>query len=1113
MLHHRRRQPCRRFLIYYLSDPVLSFAYFLEAMLTRPINPDDLANLIGVAQKPLHINVLARPVITAHLESQNSERLYAPGAAYNSGETIRLDGQIVAVKAVSDGKNPKQGAFKILQLTAAQGGDLFLAAQVPNASSQDRVPVTDQAITAELNGAMGAEIRRAIRQKLDADERFHWFEYPTGDYFCLRELLDKVSDSQIERIFRKLNSAPQDGSLHATSTEDLIWLVWGGSNDGSAHYERKAFSLDTTLQSFSDLRWMGNGWILEQAWLAYQNRPLLVAPRQWNNVVAPAGVIPLDEREQEDDDFTDTPDTRGAASNASAEQDVITWNRNRRQNATFWLQAKQYYGNYLPLTGDLRRVFPPAASGSYSAKLFLHFAPSIHEMEIHVDLDQGRILAPSNLYTLLRDSKIYPGTKLKIVRREQINTYDLQPVLTTSRQTIRVRRVSIVDGELDYTEFDEHPQFEVKKYTFIADARWEDLPALFREADEVGAGFFQLMYDICANWWTERGQKPLYITTNELYEAVHRQRLGSPVTIAWELWRRRAFELQDNGTYLYRPEMLDYQVNVNPRRAAPNRKTAAHISPIKKTRTLDALVRQAQSITHPPVLPAPPPRTVTNKQAAPHAAGDEHGAPPTKSRAVTNLLKPGLQLKTLDDGSIFTIEQMTGTSVKVRVQSSNGIRSIDTNLIEHAWLVLKTKGILSRSEIEENYKTHNAAYVAAMLSKMPGVTSFVDPIRLKFKEPVQPVTKQESEEPVITSAASTKDAGGERKGSTVEVKKVLSPTNTFKTPSDFVKTYLANEAYWYVPKQKISIEASDSISSAITLLSKYNHWSKQVELLFTVDLHENDIISPAKFSQIPRSVSKHLTELRRGPMATTKLETLWHANPEFDDYTANGRNWKSLLEKLGFIIITNAQRIISTGMGKRMAEARTATAFRDIMEIQLVKWQFWNPTVDVDKFRVIKIRPYLVLLRTLLSLDDNRISPAEYSLFISKCRDKAQSESLADEIRWYRGLSSSRRDQIFGQLSDSSLYKQIDRYRSYVFSFVSSSSTIVVQDDGNIKLENKSMARDILKREWDREGFMYIDFSDRDDWLNYYGDPDMHPTKEFAENYQSKRRTQLGLSM
>jgi hypothetical protein len=124
-----------------------------------------------------------------------------------------------------------------------------------------------------------------------------------------------------------------------------------------------------------------------------------------------------------------------------------------------------------------------------------------------------------------------------------------------------VRRVFLTDdGELEYEEVDEPRRYEITDEVFVAAARWEDLPALFEQAEEAGNSIFGLMYNKCCEWMKVHGNQPLYVTAEQLFKAIHyddQGRLTSPATIAWELWRRLAFRSMGDGRYQFRPEQED----------------------------------------------------------------------------------------------------------------------------------------------------------------------------------------------------------------------------------------------------------------------------------------------------------------------------------------------------------------------------------------------------------------------------------------------------------------------------------------------------------------------------------------------------------------------------
>lgn len=53
------------------------------------------------------------------------------------------------------------------------------------------------------------------------------------------------------------------------------------------------------------------------------------------------------------------------------------------------------------------------------------------------------------------------------------------------------------------------------------------------------------------------GRNPVHVTATQLADAINgdpHQRLVANSTVAWELWRRRAFDKQRNGSYLFCPE-------------------------------------------------------------------------------------------------------------------------------------------------------------------------------------------------------------------------------------------------------------------------------------------------------------------------------------------------------------------------------------------------------------------------------------------------------------------------------------------------------------------------------------------------------------------------------
>ncbi|MBM4465995.1 MAG: hypothetical protein FJ014_10670 [Chloroflexi bacterium] len=561
-----------------------------------------LAQVIRESGRPMHVNVLARAAVRAQLEAEPGERLYAPGARYAEKETIRFKDQSARVKAVRAGGNPKQGKFKILTLALPDGTERYVAAEVPGAPAEDRQPVTDDQVHRIIE-EHGPAIRTAVQEALGTDSHFVWFQDTQGDHWCLAEILPEVRDEELAQVWPLLHGLLVDGIIHPRPTEELVKAIWEQENNGSDAYLLKAFALNVALQRCRETRRLGAGWVLEEEWQELQERPVLVGPREENVIMLPEGVV-LDVEEELVDEEEEPKEPEKVM-----EEDLEAWRRTRRLNATTTLGTSHYYGNWLQLTQDMRRVFPPRAAGADAVTFYHRFGGEEESFQAWVNWERGRILGSPQMYQAFYMHGIYPGAKLVISHRGNLREYDIRTKTTTKQGTVRVRRVfwvtdeadqPILDGEghpkVEYEETDEPCRYEVSDEVFIAAASWEDLPALFAEADRVGQGYFGLMYEVCCEGWEAKGRKPLYVTADELFQEIHynRRLVTSTATIPWELWRRSAFEPVGNGKYWFRPEKGERVRSVGPRRRVQVPTVVQRGPQFDKDRSLQEIARSAQ---------------------------------------------------------------------------------------------------------------------------------------------------------------------------------------------------------------------------------------------------------------------------------------------------------------------------------------------------------------------------------------------------------------------------------------------------------------------------------------------------------------------------------------
>ena len=97
----------------------------------------------------------------------------------------------------------------------------------------------------------------------------------------------------------------------------------------------------------------------------------------------------------------------------------------------------------------------------------------------------------------------------------------------------------------------------------------------------------------------------------------------------------------------------------------------------------------------------------------------------------------GLTLKTLGHHSAFDLLRVDPKKVVVYIHRSGRERAIRGAEIERAFQALVQERHISRIDIQARYSPRCPAYVAAILSRLPGVTYTLKPIRLWYQSEKQ----------------------------------------------------------------------------------------------------------------------------------------------------------------------------------------------------------------------------------------------------------------------------------------------------------------------------------------------------------------------------------------
>jgi protein-L-isoaspartate O-methyltransferase len=536
------------------------------------VNLDSLAAVIRQNGRPQHINALAQAALRCWLETTPTERTYTAGAKYARGEQIRLNGQAVVVQDVRAASNPKQGQFTILTLRFPDGTTHQMAAEVPGGPPEVRKSVSQATTSASLDGGDAVHVRTVVHEALRSDQRFSWFQNSLGDHYCLTDMLPVVGKEELDKAAAVLCRELENGEPLCATSEELVRAVWDEGDDGSSTYALRAFALERALSGHSYVICLCDHWVWAETWRAFVEREPLLSPRMPTHVDIPNGIVQPSAAEA---------DKRVAAEvNAEAgiepgpgpgdTEEFEQWRTRPKTVAVFTLSARHYYEGWLPLSKDLRRLFPPFDCGRQQVVFHHQFGSEPASFLAWVDRHEGRIWVSLHMYETLREHGIYPGARLRLAARNE-REYDIATQPPKKTEPIHIWRMWLDEDEhIQYEAFDEPRKYDIDDDVFVADVRFEGREALFQQAQEAANSIFGLMYTQAVKWWEANERRDLYVTAQELFDAIHydpQQRMTYKVTIAWELWRRLAFEAKGEGRYRFRPEFGGRVRYVEPKRA------------------------------------------------------------------------------------------------------------------------------------------------------------------------------------------------------------------------------------------------------------------------------------------------------------------------------------------------------------------------------------------------------------------------------------------------------------------------------------------------------------------------------------------------------------------
>jgi hypothetical protein len=291
----------------------------------------------------------------------------------------------------------------------------------------------------------------------------------------------------------------------------------------------------------------------------------------------------------------------------------------------------------------------------------------------------------------------------------------------------------------------------------------------------------------------------------------------------------------------------------------------------------------------------------------------------------------------------------------------------------------------------------------------------------------------------------------------------------------FCENYISNNAYWYIPKGlSIKEDNFSLIRSRLRILKKYEgqDWSS-CQLDFV-----NELSSKGLFERkAKRQVKK--------------------------DKAAIGRVFKVICTTLGLAWVNENEKIALTEIGNHVIKDNSFS----ILQKQIDRFQFYNPTFHNKEFKIIRVNPVYFLNSLLLNLEDKYLSKEEYILFVAKQQNNNDVEKSVELIENFRRLSKEKKQQLINYLNSvniqskntnrSSIFNTIKLESSYALQFFGCSSFLTY--DNALKLNNVSKSKEFVK--YFDKNELWIDFDSEKDWMLYYGQNLNISSSEYAKDY------------
>jgi len=218
--------------------------------------------------------------------------------------------------------------------------------------------------------------------------------------------------------------------------------------------------------------------------------------------------------------------------------------------------------------------------------------------------------------------------------------------------------------------------------------------------------------------------------------------------------------------------------------------------------------------------------------------------------------------------------------------------------------------------------------------------------------------------------------------------------------------------------------------------------------------------------------------------------------PYLEGFSAVARMQFPVWRLLGLAWINTNNEPETTAVGREFIEASNDRR-RDLLLMQLHRFQFSNPSLGGSHFARFRAFPVLALYR-LLSQTGWKLSETELKLFGTRIRSFADADSLAPLVEEWRLLGSEDRKHLLAVAKtlpaashtkslEGTTWRKIENQQAYLYALLEILRTVQISGDRTILVpqgRRGEVQRLVISA---AETAEFIDYETEQDWLAVYG--------------------------